>query len=71
MVPKSIAHGEWSAPWHERGEQLALTIGDTAPDFEAQTSEGPIRFHELQAGISAGDQDQLNVVAHRLKLRGR
>jgi thioredoxin-dependent peroxiredoxin len=25
---------------------LALTIGDTAPDFEAQTSEGPIRFHE-------------------------
>ncbi len=46
MVPKSIAHGEWSAPWHERGEQLALTIGDTAPDFEAQTSEGPIRFHD-------------------------
>jgi len=25
---------------------LALTIGDTAPDFEAQTSEGPIHFHE-------------------------
>jgi len=25
---------------------LALTIGDTAPDFEAQTSDGPIRFHD-------------------------
>jgi alkyl hydroperoxide reductase subunit AhpC len=25
---------------------LALTIGDTAPDFEAETSEGPIRFHD-------------------------
>src|SRR5438128_9039523 len=25
---------------------MALTIGDTAPDFEAETTEGRITFHE-------------------------
>jgi thioredoxin-dependent peroxiredoxin len=25
---------------------MALTIGDTAPDFQAETSEGPIQFHD-------------------------
>ena len=25
---------------------MALTINDTAPDFEANTTEGPIRFHD-------------------------
>jgi alkyl hydroperoxide reductase subunit AhpC len=25
---------------------MTLTIGDTAPDFEAQTTEGPIHFHD-------------------------
>jgi len=25
---------------------MALTIGDTAPDFEAETTEGPIGFHD-------------------------
>ena len=25
---------------------MALQLGETAPDFEAQTTEGPIRFHE-------------------------
>jgi thioredoxin-dependent peroxiredoxin len=25
---------------------MALQLGDIAPDFEAQTTEGPIRFHE-------------------------
>src|SRR5690349_21602878 len=27
-------------------EVMALTIGDTAPDFEAETTEGRIAFHE-------------------------
>ncbi len=26
--------------------QMSLQIGDMAPDFEAQTTEGPVRFHE-------------------------
>ncbi len=25
---------------------MTLALGDTAPDFEAQTTEGPIRFHD-------------------------
>ena len=25
---------------------MTLAIGDTAPDFEAQTTQGPVRFHE-------------------------
>src|SRR5690349_11077943 len=25
---------------------MSLALGDTAPDFEAQTTEGPIKFHE-------------------------
>ena len=29
---------------------MALQIGDTAPDFEAQTTEGRIRFHEWIGG---------------------
>jgi thioredoxin-dependent peroxiredoxin len=25
---------------------MGLQLGDTAPDFEAQTTRGPVRFHE-------------------------
>src|SRR4029434_788481 len=25
---------------------MALTLGDTAPDFTAETTEGPINFHD-------------------------
>ena len=29
---------------------MALQIGDVAPDFEAETTEGKIRFHEWLGG---------------------
>jgi alkyl hydroperoxide reductase subunit AhpC len=29
-----------------REGKMALQLGDTAPDFEAQTTEGPIKFHD-------------------------
>src|ERR1022692_1047029 len=29
---------------------MSLTIGDTAPDFEAETTEGPIHFHDWLDG---------------------
>ncbi|MEQ1834584.1 MAG: peroxiredoxin [Candidatus Eisenbacteria bacterium] len=29
---------------------MSLRLGDLAPDFEAQTTQGPIRFHEWLAG---------------------
>ena len=29
-----------------KGTPMALQIGDTAPDFEAETTEGRIRFHD-------------------------
>jgi alkyl hydroperoxide reductase subunit AhpC len=29
---------------------MTLAIGDTAPDFEANTTEGPIRFHDWISG---------------------
>ena len=30
----------------ERGVAVSVTLGAPAPDFEAQTTEGPIRFHD-------------------------
>jgi thioredoxin-dependent peroxiredoxin len=32
--------------WIERKTTMALQLGDTAPDFEADTTEGRIRFHD-------------------------
>src|SRR2546429_9388040 len=33
-------------PIERNGVAMALTIGDTVPDFEADTTEGRIKFHD-------------------------
>jgi len=38
--------GRFSATAHQRRNNVALQLGDTAPDFEADSSEGRISFHE-------------------------
>src|SRR6266566_1158019 len=35
-----------SQKFHTREDTMALQLGDVAPDFEAETTEGRIRFHE-------------------------
>src|SRR6516225_3144525 len=29
-----------------KGEEMTLRLGDLAPDFDAETTDGPIRFHD-------------------------
>jgi hypothetical protein len=33
-------------PCTDGGYPMALALGDTAPDFEAETTEGRIKFHD-------------------------
>src|SRR3954451_23885911 len=37
---------EYASADRVQGGHMALQLGDTAPDFEAETTEGPIRFHD-------------------------
>ena len=32
-----------------------LQLGQTAPDFDAETTQGPIHFHEFQTRVENGD----------------
>jgi thioredoxin-dependent peroxiredoxin len=45
LVLAEIARDEFA---HSRGgkQNMSLRINDIAPDFEAETTQGPIRFHE-------------------------
>src|SRR6202023_1439355 len=35
-----------AAPSEERNQTMALQLGETAPDFEAETTQGRIKFHD-------------------------
>src|SRR5438552_1702116 len=56
-MPSSVYIGRTELPWNDprcgligsnqtTEDTMALQIGDTAPDFEADTTEGRIRFHD-------------------------
>src|SRR5215217_6299830 len=48
LFSRSSARRSIADPAAELGRRcaMALAIGDTAPDFEAETTEGKIRFHD-------------------------
>ncbi|HEX2102667.1 MAG TPA: redoxin domain-containing protein, partial [Solirubrobacteraceae bacterium] len=46
-TPRAVRGSPRHAAHTSKGDQqMALQIGDTAPDFEADTTEGRIRFHD-------------------------
>jgi alkyl hydroperoxide reductase subunit AhpC len=46
-LPRRERQGSIGPRWTRREkEEMTLTIGDQAPDFEAETTEGAIKFHE-------------------------
>src|SRR3954466_12566193 len=47
-VPRrdSIYRADFHKRHRRRRRMMALALGDTAPDFEADTTEGRIRFHD-------------------------
>jgi alkyl hydroperoxide reductase subunit AhpC len=51
--PLTLARGAWLInllSLQNQKTNVALRLGDTAPDFTAETTEGPIRFHEWLDG---------------------
>src|SRR5437868_131709 len=36
----------YSRKTHKGGKTMAIRLGDTAPDFSAETTQGPINFHD-------------------------
>ena len=47
---------------------MALQIGATAPDFEAETTEGKIKFHDYRIAYGSYDLPNLNVFKEQIAL---
>jgi alkyl hydroperoxide reductase subunit AhpC len=48
-APRPSAQRKVDAPTHQGTQEaiMAIRLGDTAPDFEAETTQGKIKFHEF------------------------